>query len=116
MIPLPCDRRSVDMRCDHPAIGRVVSAGLCTICRWRVADGVPIPLPTPPPQPVRLAPAPCVHRGAVVREERCKLCGDRERIEPVLACAVHGACTQHRYRFGQPEPICLTCDDATPPS
>lgn len=109
MIPPPCRHRSDDMRCDHPAIGRVVTPGLCTICRWR-------PGAEPAPQPVRLAPAPCIHRGSVVREERCRLCGDRERVEPVLSCAIHGTCTARRYRFGQPEPICLTCDDATPPS
>ena len=100
----------------QPAPDGLVPLTLCRICPQRVVDGVPIAPPAmPPPQPVRLDPGPCIHRGPIVREERCRLCGDRERIEPVHACALHGTCSLRRYAVGQPEPVCLRCDDATPP-
>lgn len=58
---------------------------------------------------------PCRHRGAESRRERCRLCGDRERLESVFACALHGECTRRKWKVGGAAPrVCLTCDDREP--
>lgn len=52
----------------------------------------------------------CAHRGEKVREVPCLLCGERDQIVPVFACAVHGECTlRHSGRPRQKLANCLGC-------
>jgi hypothetical protein len=56
---------------------------------------------------------PCIHRGEVWREAINKLCGYRGQPEPVYRCRLHTICTHRKYKHGQPEQVCLACDDYT---
>lgn len=58
----------------------------------------------------------CVHFGAELRKERCQLCGDRERWEPVYQCVVHGECTLRKFKYGtkfNPK-VCAGCESRIP--
>lgn len=39
----------------------------------------------------------CKHAGDVLRVEKCKLCGGRERLAEVRSCAVKGECAVGEY-------------------
>ena len=58
----------------------------------------------------------CLHRGPLLRNERCRLCGDRERLESVFACELHGECSLQRFRAGNRSApnVCATCADRLP--
>ena len=61
---------------------------------------------------------PCQHRGAVVRREKCDLCGSRDVRVDVLACGVFGECTVHAHgltagRSGPKLVVCFGCDRRT---
>jgi hypothetical protein len=55
--------------------------------------------------------APCRHRGAEQREERCPNCRGFVRVK-VFACALHGTCTVARSLDGIV--CCVTCSDYAP--
>lgn len=40
---------------------------------------------------------PCDHLGEVLREERCQLCGQKNKMAEVRSCSVHGECTVHSH-------------------
>lgn len=55
---------------------------------------------------------PCRHRGNVLREARCDLCGSRGQTVSIYECGKHGVCSLRRYRnTSQPEQVCLLCPD-----
>ena len=56
---------------------------------------------------------PCIHRGDVVREDKCDLCGIKGQPLPVLACSLHGECSLNSAKRGLR--ACSTCDDRASP-
>src|ERR1051325_8906796 len=91
----------------------VVSRRQCELCIWRqipsarVRDVRPTVSAMAPrhgtlPSIKRDRSVRCVHRGAdALRHERCELCGVHDRLEPVYPCALHGECTERRYKSGK---------------
>lgn len=58
----------------------------------------------------RFLPLSCIHRGELTGETRpCKTCGGRQVTEPLLACAVHGVCTEARLVAGVA--CCRICEE-----
>ncbi len=59
---------------------------------------------------------PCFHRGEVLREVPCQLCGGRDRLIPIFACDLYGECALARTKSGTHGEYrqCLTCADRTP--
>lgn len=58
----------------------------------------------------------CQHRGTELRKELCQLCGDRQRLEPIYQCELHGECSLKRFKYGtkfQPK-ACSLCNDRKP--
>lgn len=68
----------------------------------------------PPPPPPSTA---CVHRGEILRTEKCQLCGSalgpKGTLVQIRACSLHGECAAGRYKAGQRARSCSTCDDWT---
>lgn len=54
----------------------------------------------------------CPHRGKVLRQVDCKLCGNREGKTTVYECALFPeGCVISKYRVQKvPERVCITCD------
>jgi hypothetical protein len=82
-MPRPC-------HADH-----ALSPDACPLCRLYAHDRSYRALwdapGSGPPPPDRLS-RPCLHRGGVMREERCPGCRGAVRLK-VFACSVHGECT-----------------------
>lgn len=53
----------------------------------------------------------CTHRGPVLREVPCKLCGAQQKTVAVYQCAIHSECTLTRTKSGTDFTCCLTCRD-----
>jgi hypothetical protein len=60
-------------------------------------------------KPTRDGTLPCVHRGEVVKEIECTVCGLRGKTAEVHACEVRGECTLRRAVLGNKYAICLVC-------
>lgn len=54
---------------------------------------------------------PCVYRGEVFREERNQFCGFKKDLEKIYRCRLHVLCCERKWKHGQTERCCLTCDD-----
>lgn len=83
--------------CAEPSIGgectlAATSLGLpdCFGCAMRLNPDAP---PKPAVPPVLPEAFPCVHRGPLLREDKCDLCGVRGMPLDVYQCAVHGECS-----------------------
>lgn len=55
----------------------------------------------------------CVHRGELLGERQCNLCGMREETFDVFACAVFGECSFTRKR--RDVQSCLACEKRLAP-
>lgn len=61
------------------------------------------------------SPKNCIHRGEVLRVERCKPCQSGGKSPEVYACAVHGECTLFSIAKRKPDgsrwQSCLSCGE-----
>lgn len=66
---------------------------------------------------VTLEDRPCVHRGELLRVEKCQLCGAKDVPMPIHACAVHGECALRRWWDDKKISMgtCSGCDQRSPP-
>jgi hypothetical protein len=56
--------------------------------------------------------APCRHRGEVVEQGVCNVCGFKGQPYDVYACALHGRCMVRRYRNDRADVrVCMSCED-----
>lgn len=102
----PNDRRYC--RLTKPA--RLVSLETCRSCQYAGEyTGQIEPICEPPANIGR-----CVNLGDTLRIESCDLCGQRGNPIEIRRCAVHGECTERRYKSGSGPRACLTCDDFKP--
>ncbi len=90
-----CECRSTWLR--SPPEG--VALTFCRTCPYR----------NRPPR----APA-CLQRGEVLTQRPADLCGLRNQLYDVHACAIHGECVTRRTCRKQLETFCGTCPDRQP--
>lgn len=67
----------------------------CKSCKSFIDTGVTLIQPTtiPPSKAESLTvDESCPHRGEIVRQEKCGLCGNRDKIVNVRSCSLHGEC------------------------
>jgi hypothetical protein len=60
----------------------------------------------------------CVHRGPALRQEKCRLCGNRDKLVDVLACGIRGECTIHAHGIPGKSgrlAVCIACDQIKRP-
>lgn len=100
-----CPHRSNEdrPRCNHPKrLPLPVVPSMCAACphvRPRL------------PKAERFAVLPCTHRGAELRQEKCRMgCASETRTVAVHACAVRGECSVSRISRGQSLPLCTDCE------
>lgn len=98
------------------------ACGVRDLAKWPCPEPRPLPtleeiatalasVPRPPAPADAADHAACRHRGEKLRDEKCRLCSRRERIEPVFACAIHGQCTERRFKSGRGPVTCLGCEN-----
>mgnify|MGYP007071572220 CR=1 FL=1 len=111
----PCEFRDEATGENHcRLIGRVVPDDQCRVCvlfdiRGKAKD--PAAAPPPPAPAERFAVLPCTHRGAELRQEKCRMgCASETRTVAVHACAVRGECSVSRISRGQSLPLCTDCE------
>lgn len=65
----------------------------------------------PAAKPERIPILPCIHRGPELGQRACRLCGQRDDVHALYACAVHpsGQATTYPWRRGQKEGVCALC-------
>lgn len=75
-------------------------------------DGELVPVSFPPRDDHQTIP--CIHRGAVIREVGCQLCGTIGTQMAVHQCVIHGECTPRRWTNAAHAPrVCTACPDQT---
>lgn len=90
--------------------GQVIGDGPAIVVRVNIKPS------TDEPAPMTFVDLPCAHRGEVVAQVPCGLCGQRGAMKEVAVCGVYGRCTAgnvgrtSKQRIdGKVPAVCLGC-------